>query len=78
MAVKDSGSVIIDKLLGQYEHSDNVYFVGEYLRFFTRIPTLLGCFMKVRLIKVLLRVVLNTDFNIQGDAVETIMVSNQK
>ena len=77
MAVKEQGQKIIDKLLGQYEHTDNVYFVGEYLRFFTRIPTLLRCFMNVYLIKVLLRTVLNTDFNIQGDAVETIEVSHK-
>ena len=55
---------IIDNLLDQYEIHDYAPFVGEYLRLFTQIPTLLKSWCKMSRIVKLLRVILNFDFNI--------------
>ena len=70
--VKDQGPQILEHLLDLYDNADNVHFVGEYLRLFTQYPTLLSCWLKIRLIRKLLNSVLNTDFVIQGDAIETV------
>mmetsp|Transcript_5809 Transcript_5809/g.6926 ORF Transcript_5809/g.6926 Transcript_5809/m.6926 type:complete len:232 (+) Transcript_5809:532-1227(+) len=71
MVVRDSGPSIIDKLLGQYENHDDAHFVGEYLRMYAQYPALLKCWCKMGRIQTLLRVILNFNFNIQSDAVET-------
>ena len=50
-------------------------FVGEYLRLFALYPLLLPTWFNLECIRSLLKVVLQTDFNIQGDAIQTVQVS---
>ena len=75
MLVRERGNIILDLLLSTYENPDNVHFVGEYLRVFTLYPVLLKSWCNMRQINKLLRIILNSDFNIQSDAVETALVS---
>ena len=77
MVVRERGPAILDSLLSQYEDPDKVHFVGEYLRMFTSYPALLKCWCKMSRIEKLLRVILNFNFTIQSDAVETTMVSEK-
>lgn len=76
MITRGRAPEIIDKLLTQYENVDCVHFAGEYLRLFAQYaPLLVRSWCSIRNFKRLLKIILNTDFNIQGDAVETAMVS---
>lgn len=72
-ALSERAPIILDKLLAQYENHDYAPFVGEYLRLFTQFPLLLKAWCRMSRIQNLLHVILNFDFNIQSDAVETTM-----
>ena len=78
MVIREAGPGILDSLLTQYEDPDNAHFVGEYLRMFAQYPALLKCWCKMSRIQTLLKVILNFNFNIQSDAVETTIVSGFK
>ena len=75
MVVKEMGHSILESLLSQYENQEYTHFVGEYLRMFAQYPVLLKCWCKMSRIQKLLKVILNNNFNIQSDAVETTIVS---
>ena len=75
MILRHQGSKLIDALLDQYSDTDNVSFVGEYLRIFAQYPSLLPSWYDLSKIKRLLQVILNPEFNIQSDAIHTVQVS---
>lgn len=72
MTLRSKGPALLDQLLDQYVDVDNVSFVGEYLRAFVKYPTLLPAWFDLNRIKKLLLVILQPEFNIQSDAIETV------
>lgn len=73
--LREKGHLILERLLSQYDNTDNVSFVGKYLQTFTQYPALLKCWCNLNHIVKLLRMILNNDFIISGDAIENFMVS---
>ena len=69
MVLRAQGASILDSLLDQYADTDNVSFVGEYLRVFIQYPALLPSWFNLAKIKKLLLVILEPEFNIQSDAI---------
>jgi len=69
MILRDNGERILTSLLTQYTDTDNVSFIGEYLRLYTAYPSMLPAWFNLGFIKELLQLILEPEFNISSDAI---------
>ena len=66
---------IIDNLLQKYSNREKVTIVGSYLRLFTTSSQLARGWYEMHRIEALLRLVLDDDYTVVADAIETARVS---
>lgn len=72
MILRESGSKIILTLLERYNDTDNVSFIGEYLRLYTAHGTMLPAWFNLDFIKRLIGIILEPEFNVSSDALQTV------
>lgn len=73
--MKDLGTKIVTSLLDKYNQHEYATLIGTYLRVFTASENLLPAWLELDSIKKLKNSTLNTDFNVQSEALETMRVS---
>ena len=66
----------IDALLRKYSNREKVTIVGSYLRMFTTSSQLAKGWLEMERVEILLRMVLEDDYTIVADAIETARVSS--
>ena len=66
----------IDALLRKYSNREKVTIVGSYLRMFTTSSQLAKGWLEMERVELLLRMVLDDDYTIVADAIETARVSS--
>lgn len=66
----------IDALLRKYSNREKVTIVGSYLRMFTTSSQLAKGWLEMERVEILLRMVLDDDYTIVADAIETARVSS--
>ena len=76
MALLPEANTVVGSLLNKYGKHDAATLVGIYLRLFTRTEELMEAgWLDLNHIKLLKKLVLDPDFNVQSDALETMRVS---
>ena len=66
-----TGHELVSGLLAFYNQREIVNFAGTYLRILTDSPKLVSLWLRIDLVKQLVGVVRETDFNVQSEAIQT-------
>jgi|688.fasta_scaffold2723599_1 hypothetical protein len=74
LALEPKANQLVGVLLDKYNNHDTATLVGHYLRIFASSEILLQGWLDLGHIKKLKKLVLNVDFNVQSDALETMRV----
>lgn len=78
-AVRTEASRVVNGLLDRYGRHEAATFVGIYIRVFTASETLMETsWLNLDHIRRLKKLVLDPDFNVQSDALETMRVRNSQ